>query len=222
MTSGRVCRRHLTRGLVAAGLALVLLGGSAATYARWSDQVELPGTTIEAGGLGMSIGNPVVKVSHTDFVPGATSTSQLQRVTTDVTGAPIIQSLMVGDVVSVDTPITITATGNTLSATLTVDPGAPIDGSPLETELLSQGTVQVTSVNGTALTRIAPTSWTVTPAHHGGQYVLTVSFGVRETTNGLPRDTSGSMQNWWGGQLQGAQLSARQLGISLTQNAVTP
>lgn len=162
------------RALAAAAaslLALTLLGGSLGTAARWSDEAPLETRAVSTGSLGVALGPARTVHHHTDHDP---ATGTVRRESTDITGAAEpLSALAPGDTVVVTARASLDVEGTNLAATLTVDPGAPA-GGPVAPR------VELTPVPGTPVPSPGPgpSSWTVTAAHDGAAYDVTVSYEV--------------------------------------------
>lgn len=89
-----------TKGAIAAGSAALLLAGGAGTFAVWSDSETVGGASISSGNLSLEAGS-----SAEWKVNGATLTSGYKA--------------KPGDVFTLDTDVTIRASGDNLSAELT-------------------------------------------------------------------------------------------------------
>ncbi|TDL39032.1 hypothetical protein [Kocuria rosea] len=152
----------------AALLALTLLGNSLGTAARWSDTAPLETRAVSTGTLDVALEPARATLHRTDVDP---ATGALRRMTTDLTGAAdALSALAPGDTVVVTTRAVLDVEGANLTATLTVDPGVPAGGAVVPR-------VELVPVSG-ALPQPGPTSWTVTSAHDGAAYDVTVSYEV--------------------------------------------
>lgn len=159
------------RALAAAAaslLALTLLGNGLGTVARWSDAAPLETRAVSTGALDVALEPARATLHHTDLDP---ATGALRRVTTDLPGAAdALSALAPGDTVVVTTRAVLDVEGTNLTATLTVDPGVPAGSAVVPR-------VELVPVSG-ALPSPGPSSWTVTAAHDGAAYDVTVSYEV--------------------------------------------
>ena len=162
------------RALAAAAaslLGLTLLGSGLGTAARWSDVAALETQAVSTGALDVALEPARAALHHTDFDP---ATGAVRRETTDLT-APVdaLSALAPGDTVVVTTRAVLDVEGTNLTATLTVDPGVPAGGAVVpRVELVPvSGAVPLPPGPG-------PSSWTVTAAHDGAAYDVTVSYDV--------------------------------------------
>ena len=138
----------------AALLALTLLGNSLGTAARWSDTAPLETQAVRTGTLDVAL-EPARATLHR----------------TDLTGAAdALSALAPGDTVVVTTRAVLDVEGSNLTATLTVDPGVPAGGAVVPR-------VELVPVSG-APPQLGPSSWTVSSAHDGAVYDVTVSYEV--------------------------------------------
>ena len=152
----------------AALLALTLLGNSLGTAARWSDTAPLETQAVSTGALDVALEPARATLHRTDLDP---ATGALRRGTTDLTGAAdALSALAPGDTVVVTTRAVLDVEGSNLTATLTVDPGVPAGGAVVPR-------VELVPVSG-APPQPGPSSWTVTSAHDGAVYDVTVSYEV--------------------------------------------
>lgn len=152
-------------------LALTLLGGSLGTAARWSDEAPLETRAVSTGSLGVTLEPVRVVHHHTDLDP---ATGTVRRESTELTGSTQpLSALAPGDTVVVTARATLDVEGTNLTATLTVDPGVPAGGAVVPR-------VELTTVPGAPAPSPGPgpSSWTVTGAHDGAAYDVTVSYEV--------------------------------------------
>ncbi|GAA1753286.1 hypothetical protein [Kocuria aegyptia] len=162
------------RALAAAAaslLALTLLGNSLGTAARWSDAAPLETQAVSTGTLDVTLEPARATLHRTDLDP---ATGAVARGTTDLTGAAeALSALAPGDTVVVTTRATLDVEGTNLTATLTVDPGVPAGSAVVpRVELVpAPGALPPSPGPGTS-------SWTVTAAHDGAAYDVTVAYEV--------------------------------------------
>ncbi|KUG52096.1 hypothetical protein AVL61_07015 [Kocuria rosea subsp. polaris] len=176
MTRSHRTRRPSTAGralaaAAAALLALTLLGNGLGTAARWSDTAPLETRAASTGSLGVVLEPARAALQHTDIDP---ATGELARGTTDLTGtAGALSALAPGDTVVVTTRAVLDVEGANLTATLTVDPGVPAGGTVVPRAELVPVLGAPPMDPGPA-----PSSWTVTAAHDGAAYDVTVAYEV--------------------------------------------
>jgi alternate signal-mediated exported protein len=160
------------RALAAAAaslLALTLLGNSLGTVARWSDAAPLETRAVSTGALDVALEPARATLHHTDLDP---ATGAVRRESADLPGAAdALSALAPGDTVVVTTRATLDVEGTNLTATLTVDPGVPAGSAVVPR-------VELVPVSGALPPSPAPSSWTVTSAHDGAAYDVTVSYEV--------------------------------------------
>ncbi|MEX5299014.1 hypothetical protein RCG67_09570 [Kocuria sp. CPCC 205292] len=174
MTRSHRTRRPSTAGralaaAAAALLALTLLGNGLGTAARWSDAAPLETRAVGTGSLGVVLEPARAALQHTDIDP---ATGALARGTTDLTGTAL-SALAPGDTVVVTTRAVLDVEGANLTATLTVDPGVPVGGAVVPRAELVPVLGAPPMDPGPA-----PSSWTVTAAHDGAAYDVTVAYEV--------------------------------------------
>ena len=186
--------KRLTHGVLAAALAVVLLSGTGATTASWSDAAELPGVTITSGRL--SLAQTAMDV-HLVQANGS-----VRELTADTRIIP-------GDVVRLTSTVTVTAQGDALRARLALDRsqlGLTYDGVEFP---VSEPAVT------TELTSAGVDAWTVMPADNGKTATATVDITVPRTTNG--EQPAADRSNWWGQRLQNVTLNPGAIRWTLTQ-----
>jgi alternate signal-mediated exported protein len=183
------------RALAAAAaslLALTLLGNGLGTAARWSDTAPLETRAVSTGALDVALEPARATLHHTDVDP---ATGALRRGTTDLTGATeALTALAPGDTVVLATRAVLDVEGTNLTATLTVDPGLPAGGAVAPR-------VELVPVSGALPPSHGPSSWTVTAAHDGAAYDVTVSYEVSPDPSA-----------------QGTTVEPGPLTVALTQN----
>lgn len=169
-------RSALLRASAASLLALALLGSGLGTAARWSGEAALEAPAISTGALAVRLGPATAVLRHT--APGTDlstdpSTDPGPTAPQDVTGSTTVLEVLEGDALAVTTRMVIEARGTNLTATLTVDPGLP-DGSPLVPRVRIDPVDGAPPLGGTG----AGDARTVTAAHHGASYDVTVTYHV--------------------------------------------
>lgn len=163
----------LLSGTAAAVLGVVLLSSGFGTAARWSDDAPLELQAVATGALDVTLGGPTVTLWRTDLAPGATSTGQTVRTQEDLTGRTTVTALTEGDVLEVTSRATLDVEGPNLTGALTVDPGLPA-GSPFAAAV-EIGSARPAQPGLGA----AASTWTVTSAHDGAVYDVTVHYELR-------------------------------------------
>ncbi|GGG65435.1 hypothetical protein GCM10011374_31600 [Kocuria dechangensis] len=162
----------LLRASAASLVAVALLGSGLGTAARWSDEAALGAPAISTGALGVRLGPATAALRHT--APGTDAgTDAGATAPEDVTGSATVPGVLEGDTLAVTTRMAIEARGTNLTATLTVDPGLP-DGSPLVPHVRIDPVDGAPPLGGTG----AENTRTVTAAHHGASYDVTVTYHV--------------------------------------------
>lgn len=147
-----------TKGAFAAGAAGVLLLGGAGSLAYWNAQVDAPGGTITSGTLKLAAASPACTDWTLDSTGGAT---------TYVEGNPIVP----GDTLTEVCTYTISASGNHLSADLSVStPTYTGTANPLSTILGGTANTTATYKVGTV-----DTQGTITSADDGKNLVATIT-----------------------------------------------
>lgn len=214
-------RTALIRAAMAAALALVLFTGAQVTRAAWQDTQAVPVGQIRSGSLGVDLGATTTTVRHTDLTPGAATTTSTQTTTRTLDPGVPAGDLVVGDVLTTVVPVRITATGTNLAATLQADPARATGTAALAAEVDAGTTMTLTPTDGApTLTPVRGQAhaWSVTAAHDGATYALTVTTRIRPTTDGATRSSAVGTGNWWGAGLQGAAADPRALTVRLTQD----
>ncbi|MFF0989272.1 hypothetical protein [Kocuria nitroreducens] len=175
-------------------LALTLLGNGLGTAARWSDVAPLETQAVSTGALDVALEPARATLHHADFDP---VTGAVRREATDLTGAAAtLSALAAGDAVVVTSRATLDVEGTNLTATLTVDPGVPAGSAVVpRVELVPASGVLPASPGP------GPSSWTVTAAHDGAAYDVTVTYEVSPDPSA-----------------QGAAVDPGSLTVALTQN----
>lgn len=173
--------KRLTRGVLAAALAVVLLSGTGATMAAWSDGVELPGVTITAGRL-------TLEETATSVVVQRRGTDGQVRALE--AGAAVVP----GDIVRLTSQVTVRAQGDALRARLVLDrSGLGLTHAGVRFPVTEP-------VVTTDLTAAGRDAWTVTAADDGTTVTATVDLTIPRTTDG--RESAANRSNWWGQRLQ--------------------
>ncbi|MFI7741955.1 hypothetical protein [Kocuria rhizosphaericola] len=175
-------------------LALTLLGNGLGTAARWSDAAPLETRSVGTGALDVALEPARTTLQHTDLDP---STGAVLRGTTALTGpADALPALAPGDTVVVTTRAVLDVEGTNLTATLSVDPGVPAGSAVVPRVELAPAPGAEPPLPGPG-----PSSWTVTAAHDGAVYDITVSYDVSPDPS-----------------VQGATVAPGLLAVALTQN----
>lgn len=102
-TSERQAMNKLLKGSIAGAVGIALLLGGAGTLAYWNDSTTLAAGQVDTGAL--------------KITPGTAS------VVYESTGQPVVRAVP-GDTIVITQPVTITASGQNLKASLSVDPSA--------------------------------------------------------------------------------------------------
>jgi alternate signal-mediated exported protein len=176
----------LVKGAIATAVGAALLMGGAGTFAYWNDSVGITGGSITSGNLAI-----------TDATPSNGVWTVQKDGTGTATTVPNIAAFVAspGDKFTYTKNVTITATGNNLSATLSLAPGSIVAASnttannALAAYLTTTSTV---AASGTGITGTGPT-YTVTPGAAGitNQTVtitVTITF-PKSTTAGFENNT---------------------------------
>lgn len=163
------------KGAVAAVAAAILLMGGAGTLAYWSDSVELPGGSVQSGELKLE--NATCDAGW-KYAAGAASA-----------GDPVVL-FVPGDVVSKECTFDIVATGDNLSATLTVPDTAEFGTlAPAAPSFSADVVATYKDADGN------PLPATITEADDGqvtATITVTFPFGTDET--GTPRENANDTQ----------------------------
>ena len=176
-------------GLAATGL---LVGGG--TFALWYDTEEISGNSINSGELHIEVDDAAGVWSNQDGLI-----------------TPATYLIVPGDVLTLTQPVSVTAVGDELTASLTVDAGT-IAGDPVLADALDVGFTVLTPPAG--VTPAGPGSYTVTSplgnADTPAVITAQVTITFPETTDGgapLP-----DRSNYW-------NLAAQDLTIDLSSVA---
>ncbi|MEE6274206.1 hypothetical protein [Georgenia wangjunii] len=195
-------RPRLLRAAAAGALALVLLSGTSASYALWSDTVAAGSGQIASGALRLEQQPMTITLER----PAADGTVTSQDVTTTLSA----RRLAAGDTVVYRVPVRVVARGDLLTATLALDTtGLVGPGSSTELAAAVRTSTSValtgagTPVTGTAASR------RITPADDGGTVLATVRLTI-------PAAPAAGQD--WAGRLQQQTLAPGAVRWSLTQN----
>ncbi len=155
----------LTKGAIATAAGVILLIGGAGTFATWNAQVGVTGQTITAGNLAVSAGT-------------GTWSSSLSGAISNIGSYRIVP----GDTLTFTQPVTFTAQGHTLTATVAVDPASVVAASnaaadiALKNFITSSAAVTVSGA-GTGITQSGNTI-TVTGSDSGVNPTATITVTI--------------------------------------------
>lgn len=144
--------KKLTKGLIAAGAASILLLGGAGSLAYWSDSENVDGGAVTAGTL--SLGAPACDVEWVYAIGNAGEGGE-------------VDLIVPGDIISKECTFTINATGDNLEATLTIPASTPITTTP-------SGTTFNAIVGATYASSGGPITPTITAANDGNTVTATI------------------------------------------------
>jgi alternate signal-mediated exported protein len=153
----------LTKGAIATAAGVILLMGGAGTFATWNAQVGVTGQTITAGNLALSAGTGTWSSS----ISGAISNIGIYRI-------------VPGDTLTFTQPVTLTAVGHNLTATVAVDPTSVVaaSSSTADTALKSFITSSATvAISGSGITQSGSTI-TVTGSDAGVAPSATITVSI--------------------------------------------
>ncbi|WP_043501652.1 hypothetical protein [Georgenia sp. SUBG003] len=156
---------------VAAGVALLSPGGS--SYASWSDEATVPGTSLSSGRLELSAARLSVTVDR------------------DGTESPLadVPELHVGDIVVVRTSTALVLEGDALVAALALDDAFLLaDGTPARDVTVSVSADPA----GSGLVGSPLTGWQVGPGHSGTTVHATITLPI----SGENRTVGDGLTTW--------------------------
>ena len=187
----------LIKGSIAGAAGIALLLGGAGTLASWNDTASIAGGTIVAGNL--AIGTSTTAATWT--INGGTPRA-------DLTGYKAVP----GDVIVYTKPVSITATGDNLVATLSLGAGsitATSSSTAADVALANYLTKSATLTATGAGIAASGSNFTVTAGTAGVAQDVTVKVTIT-----FPKNAAAGFEN----NTKTGSVSLAGLGITLTQN----
>lgn len=202
--------KKMIKGIVAGvlGLALLLGGG---TFALWYQTNSVATGAIQSGQLNFTTGTQTWTVTAAD----GSATPGTATAITNIANFRMVP----GDTVTLTTPITVNAVGDTLKATLKVDlsgiaatttPAGPDFAAAIKASALTSIKIDTNAaVAGTS------TSIEITPSAAGQSHTVVLKLHFPTYNNNTDTATT-NRSLWWGqtGQNQGVDLSTLKFDLA--------
>jgi alternate signal-mediated exported protein len=178
----------IVSGAVAGAAGIVLLLGGAGSFALWNANATAAATSVSSGNLALSADTAGV---WTDITNGGSKVID-----------PATYRIVPGNVLQYTTALTVTATGDSLSADLTYNPLSITGDQALKSAVTTK--LDVTSSDASITAASAANTFTVKPSTAASKVnvVLTVTFPSTATTG------------------QNGTLSFDKLAFTLTQRTI--
>jgi alternate signal-mediated exported protein len=184
---------RLTKGAIAGAAGISLLLGGAGTFALWNANAATAAGTITAGTLSISAAS------------GAGTWQANGSSVADIADYRIVP----GDVLTFTKDVTVTATGDSLTAVLALGPGSIVAASDgaADTALADALAGSATfAASGSGITRVGSTDTYSVAAGTNGTVTITVTIAV-------PDSAAPATDNAW----KGGAVSLTGMNVTLTQ-----
>lgn len=165
----------LLAGAVAGAAGVALLVGGAGTFALWNSTATVNVGTVSSGTLLIAAsGTPSWKDISSDGPLGGTVISTISD-----------YRIVPGDTLQLTQEITVDATGNNLTATLSYDDASIVAATAADAALKSELVFAMDATGGANVTRIGTgNTFAVTPASGQSIVTLTVTIDLSSTVSG--------------------------------------